>query len=157
MITRAWSNVIDPAANACRVPANEPVLAELGGEPGRRGAPAAGLPGLLGEPGGGRGRPRLGPYLVALRGGEHPQVQLGDPGLDPVQHHQRLALFGGGHRPEPRLAQPVQRVLDRPREPEHRMHSHTGSGTSRASHTGSAASRGSHTGGGCGVPVRVVR
>ncbi len=117
--TRAFSASIRPAASARRVAWNRSSSFSARCR-SRNAAVLAGL-GRVRQPRRRRGRPGVGADLVAVRRDQHPQPQLDQPGLGPGQLHQRLALLGRGHRPRRRVGQPVQRSVQRPGEPDHRM------------------------------------
>ncbi len=109
---------IDPTGRQ-RLPGGlEPVGEVLGqvqvGEPGR----PAGLR-LMGQPRRGRGRTGLGADLVTVGLGQQPQLQLLQARPLTAHRDECAALFVGGHRPQRRIAEPVQGTGERVEEPHH--------------------------------------
>ncbi len=78
-------------------------------------------PGRVREPGRGADGSGVGADVVAVGLHQHPQLELVEPVALPAQLHQRLPLFGSGHRPGRSLGEPVQRTRQRGGEPQHRV------------------------------------
>ncbi len=117
-ITWAWARF---TCSGRQRPPRHLVAVERRGEPEVGVGPAPLDPGVVGHPVRGRGRGVDVPDPVAVRRGEHPQLQLGQPGLCLLQAQQRLPLLIRGHRPRRRISQTVQRPLQTRYEHRHRM------------------------------------